>query len=123
MSENTQSEKPVSTNWQKQITGALLGAAAVYAYMNWDTVSVQIFGGSAYTCKSLIQEVVQASEKNGTILQPKVIGVIDPKEISKTKTRIECTGTGMFTNGLKTPINYRAYEEGGQWWVFYEGKP
>ncbi|NTG74467.1 hypothetical protein G6M02_14165 [Agrobacterium rhizogenes] len=123
MSESAEVGAKAGSEWPRRILMGIGVAAAIYAYQNWDSVSVQLFGASAYTCTNLVQQVVQVSEKSTTILQPKVIGVIDPKLVSKTAARIECTGTGVFANGMKTTISYRAYEEGGQWWVFYEGKP
>ncbi|KEY54875.1 hypothetical protein EN41_13880 [Agrobacterium tumefaciens] len=68
-------------------------------------------------------DVVKISAENTNAFQVKVVGVIDPKQVSKTDTRLECEGTGMLANGQKAPISYRAYEEGEQWWVVYEAKP
>jgi hypothetical protein len=119
----SQTEKPAANEWPKRIVWAVFIVGAIYAYSNWETVSVQLFGATAYTCKSLVPDVVEISATNTNAFQVKVVGVIDPKQVSKTETRLECEGTAMLANGQKTPISYRSYEEGGQWWVFYEAKP
>jgi hypothetical protein len=120
MSESVQGETKQKSGWPQRIATGIAVAAGIYAYQNWDSVSVQLFGASAYTCTNLVQQVVQVSEKNVPPLQTKVIGIIDPKLVSKTDDRIECTGTGMLANGQKIPLQYRAYVDGGQWWVTYE---
>lgn len=119
----SQTKTPAANEWPKRIIWAAIIAGAIYAYTNWDSVSVQLFGATAYTCKSLVPDVVKISAENTNAFQVKVVGVIDPKQVSKTETRLECEGTAMLANGQKSPISYRTYEEGKQWWVVYEAKP
>lgn len=123
MTNSSETKEPAGNDLLKRvIVGALVGAG-VYAAFNWETVSVYLFGASAYTCDNLVPQVVDIAEKNGGIFNVRLIGIIGPSQVSKTDTRIECRGQGMFATGTKMPIAYRAYEEGGQWWIFYEAAP
>ncbi len=122
MSESAPVEEKPKSAWPQRIAMGVAVAAGIYAYQNWDSVSVQLFGASAYTCTNIVPQVVQISEKNGSPLLPKVIGIIEAKLISETDSHIECAGTAMLSTAQKTAISYRAYEDGGQWWIKYEAK-
>lgn len=123
MTNSSETKQPAENDLLKRlILGALVGAG-VYAAFNWQAVSVHLFGASAYTCDNLVPQVVDIASKNSGVFNAKLIGIIDPTRTSKTDTRIECKGQGVFATGIKMPIAYRAYEEGGQWWIFYEAIP
>ncbi len=123
MADNVEEKDPPHVELVKRlILGAAVGAV-IYSALNWQTVSVYLFGGAAYTCENLVPDVIGISEKNGGIFNIKLVGVMDRQQISKTDTRLECKGQGVFATGIKMPIAYRAYEEGGQWWIFYEATP
>ncbi|NSY44971.1 hypothetical protein [Agrobacterium tumefaciens] len=123
MTNNSETKQPAENDLLKRlIVGALVGAG-VYAAFNWQAVSVYLFGASAYTCDNLVPQVVDIADKNGGVFNVKLIGIINPTMVSKTNTRIECKGQGVFATGIKMPIAYRAHEEGGQWWIFYEATP
>lgn len=103
--------------WVKTLLYVAAFGVAGYAYDNWDFVSTRYLG-LPYTCKNIIPDVVETSSKNQTLVR--IVGIIDYSETSNTAERVECTGTGMMSNGSKAPIAYRAYSEGGQWWVSFE---
>lgn len=120
MTISEETKAPAGSNLLKRMMiGAVIGLG-VYAAFNWDTVSISIFGPAAYTCDNIVPQVVDIAEKNATTFNLKLIGIIDPSQVSRTETRLECKGQGMLSNGTKASVAYRAYEEGGQWWIFYE---
>lgn len=108
-------------NWRNSILTAALAAGAWYAIDNWDTVSTKYFG-MPYTCENMVTDLVRISSENSGASSPKVVGILDRKTISSTPTRVECRGVGVLSNGTKIDLAYRAYIEGEQWWIFYEGE-
>lgn len=118
MDEHT--KKAGRPGWVNKAVLGIAAAASIYTYANWDWLAPQIIGPSAYTCQNLTYDVVRISEGNPGILNIKVIGVTQEKEVHRSTQKIECTGTAILSSGEKLPIKYRAEEDGNQWFIFYE---
>lgn len=104
-------------NWSKLIVYVAIGGAIGYAYDNWNVVSTQYLGMS-YTCENMVTELAAIPPANA--LASPLVGILDRKSVSTTPERIECSGVGLYANGTRAPIAYRAWRESEQWWLQYE---
>jgi len=105
------------TSWKSAIAVGLAIGAAVYAYENWDTVSTQYLG-FPYTCENMVTELASLPPANAFL--PRLAGIVERTQVSSTPERVECSGVGIYANGARVPVRYRAWREGGQWWIQYE---
>jgi len=106
-------KKQTGTSWPVAIAVMVVVGGGIFAASKWDRIMIQLFGGSAYTCTNVINEVLAASAT-------RVIGIGNPTQVSKTDDRLECKGIAVLSNGGRTNINYRAYLEFDKWWVSFE---
>lgn len=78
-------------------------------------------GSTAYTCDSMVPDIVSISEANqNAIFTVKILDVVERKTISTGDARVECSGVGILSSGIKATVNYRAYVEYDKWWVYYD---
>lgn len=117
--ETVKQETNTTPGWVKTIGYGAAAAAAFYVFSDWDRISTRYLG-AAYTCENMVAEVLEIAEKNTAAGMPKLIGLVEKKGVSSSDDRTECAATGVFSNGMRYPIAYRAYIEDGQWWIFFE---
>jgi len=63
------------------------------------------------TCEKLAPDIVTLSEEQTNPFSITILKIYDIKEVTKTDSRIECTGDASIGSGDRLPIEFQAYSD------------
>lgn len=99
----------------------LIRGAIVIAMFLSPWLAFRWYDSYSSSCQGMVGDVAKLSADNKSALNPsRIIDVVQTSESSRQEKEIVCRGTAIWSDGRKTPISYRTYEEYGKWWLTYE---
>jgi len=99
-----------------------LSAIAILLFALWGAFYLGLLNvrSEPYDCQNMKSEITSLSEKNaaqnGGV---HMIGIINERPLTISPTLVECSAKAKWSNATDTSVTYKAYKEGGQWWLQY----
>jgi len=76
---------------------------------------------SVTDCDNLRDEIVELSEEDRQSRGYALVKIREPKTLSKSNSKISCSGSAIWSDGDKTSISYESYiDEDGDRMIEYE---